>query len=455
MTPVDGLDQPGFEEYASTIEVFLAGNFFYDRRLSEPGFEEPCQGAVAFRAQIRACPPDPGMLVTLLRHSDPKVRTLAMAALFDREERRYLPDIASLANDTSITFPAIVPPVHKIARRPARPPDWWKAWSRQQTVAKIARMFALIGAAPLRSQHGALDSPAAWVFFRLQRATQGQSPIDPARIPKIQAIRREVEALPQPERAWTFLLLRWAPMPTHCEGPSTLILSRDLAADLKTVNREDLLRLLCKEKISDDPAIQSGNNDMCLFVLEHAQELLRPADAEWLLEREQWERNHLQKGNAWPLISPWWAIAAANLNPGTAANVLKAAWSRFGHVHGQSDRGLLAQALWRTAGKTEMRQVVDWFYDDTALKGLSDGRSAFWGQLSKTPQAGDVELVRALVADRRLDRLEFRDLQELIYAANRFTNTPLVTQQEFRDTYPVIAGMYRWRQRLRAAFPPR
>jgi hypothetical protein len=217
---------------------------------------------------------------------------------------------------------------------------------------------------------------------------------------------------------------------------------------------------------------------MCLFVLEHAHELLRPADAVFLLEREQWERNHLQTGNTQPLISPWWAIAAANLNPDGASNVLKAAWSHFGDRHGQSERGLLAQALWRTAGKTEMRQVVDWFYDDTALRGLFNGRTAFWQQLSKTRQADDVEFVRALIADPRLDRLGFRDLQGVVYAANQFTKTPLVTQQEFRDTYfvtfdftyenleesmrnypaeakAIVDRLQQWRQRLRAAFPVR
>jgi hypothetical protein len=391
----------------------------------------------------------------------------------DREERRYLPYIAGLATDPAVTFRTILP----TANIPKPLP------TRNQTVGEIAGMFASFRTEPLWLPDRITDSPTAWTFFRMKRAVQGRSPVDPGRIPKIRALRREIEALPQPERAWTFLVLRGAPLPGEDEGPTTLIRSSELVVEMKTVRHDDLLKLLRKDKISDDPVLksQSSNNSlyhsMCRFVLQNARELLRSDDAAFLLERERWERNHRQMGIIDPLISAWWAIAAAELNPENSGTILKAAWSRFGEKYQQGDRGLLAQALWRDAGEMETRQVVDWFYDDAALGGLFNGRDAFWSQLSKL-EPEDVKLVRALIADPRLDRLGWRDLEAVVKAANQFIKTPLVTWEEFRDTsfvtmdflyvnleesrrtYPeqtkaIVERLQQWRERLRAAFPVR
>jgi len=87
-------------------------------------------------------------------------------------------------------------------------------------------------------------------------------------------------------------------------------------------------------------------------------------------------------------------------------------------------------------------------------------------------------LVQALIADPRLDRLGWRDLEAVVKAANQFTKTPLVTWQEFRDTsfvtvdflyanleeskrnYPeqtnaIVERLQQWCQRLRSVFPTR
>jgi hypothetical protein len=202
------LDQRGFEEYASKIDVFLAGEFLFDRTVTQPGCGMQCEAAIAFQTEIKARPPDAALLVTLLKHSNPKVRTLAMAALLDREERRYLPYIAGLATDPAVTFRTILP----TANIPKPLP------TRNQTVGEIAGMFASFRTEPLWLPDRITDSPTAWTFFRMKRAVQGRSPVDPGRIPKIRALRREIEALPQPERAWTFLVLRGAPLPGEDEA---------------------------------------------------------------------------------------------------------------------------------------------------------------------------------------------------------------------------------------------
>ena len=112
--------------------------------------------------------PDAALLVRLLMHSNPKVRTLAMAALLDREERRYLLDIARLAQDPAVTFRTIVPTFGGARPKPLP--------TRDQTVGEIAREFASFNTEPLWLRDRPTDSPAAWTFFRMKRAVLWPDP---------------------------------------------------------------------------------------------------------------------------------------------------------------------------------------------------------------------------------------------------------------------------------------
>lgn len=55
--------------------------------------------------ELRELSGDQNSLVVLLQHPDPKVRTLALGAIFEREDGRDLPSIATLINDSAPTFP--------------------------------------------------------------------------------------------------------------------------------------------------------------------------------------------------------------------------------------------------------------------------------------------------------------------------------------------------------------
>jgi len=54
--------------------------------------------------ELRSVDGDRPALATLLKHPDPKVRTLALGALFQREDGRDLPLLAGLIDDPALTF---------------------------------------------------------------------------------------------------------------------------------------------------------------------------------------------------------------------------------------------------------------------------------------------------------------------------------------------------------------
>jgi hypothetical protein len=58
--------------------------------------------------ELRELSGDQNSLVALLQHPDPKVRTLALGAIFEREDGRDLPSIATLINDSAPTFPNLL-----------------------------------------------------------------------------------------------------------------------------------------------------------------------------------------------------------------------------------------------------------------------------------------------------------------------------------------------------------
>jgi hypothetical protein len=172
---------------------------------------------------------------------------------------------------------------------------------------------------------------------------------------------------------------------------------------------------------------------MCLFVLRHARELLLTGDADFLIAREQSERRHREFGIVDPLISAWWANAAAELRPANAESILTAAWLRFGGKYEDGERAGLMLARWRLVGERCLPLLADWFYSDEAFSGFAKGRESFLAALTRTPLPKNLALLRTLIADSRLDRLGWRELESLMRLANANSAQPLVTESGLRN----------------------
>ncbi len=479
--------QETFERFAASIEVFNTPDFLYDRPLQDRFCKEPCQGAAAFQQYLEMNFVDPAQLKLLLTHADPKVRTLALTALFDQENPRFLPEFATLLEDPAATFPvlqrfAMIPGIDTVLP------------TVSQTVGDFARQLLDFYLKPAgyaygpegRSgqpgfkeywqQYGESSQSASWLKVRLARASQGTSPTPSERIKKIKQLRKYIDLMSVTERPWIFLFLYGD------AGSDALITETELVNLLGMVGRDKLLRLLSKENFSSDPALQSrptNNYDyhrMCLFVLRHATRLLKAEDAEMLLAREEWERQYQEHHISDPLLSAWWPIAAAHLKPQEADQILLKAFERFADDYSGEERVSLAVALWRLSGEPRKPFILDWFFREKNTPGNYGLRASFLKQLAESPDAKDTSLLRAIVSDSKLDTLSWRSLQALVELANTHQPTPLVTFEEFqevhhpsgidllmeeveqaRQQYPLetqklLDKLADWRQRLKAAF---
>src|SRR5262245_22318915 len=105
--------QKRFEEMAAQLPMFPTTDFAYGRgdrtdsgmfRFVPRELTDPWRKAYA---ALSAGNDDVANLAGLLKHKDPKVRTLALAALFERQDPKLLPHLATLLGDTEKTFPEV------------------------------------------------------------------------------------------------------------------------------------------------------------------------------------------------------------------------------------------------------------------------------------------------------------------------------------------------------------
>jgi hypothetical protein len=156
---------------------------------------------------------------------------------------------------------------------------------------------------------------ASWFAVQLSRAEQGTSPTPPGRLARIRFVRRRIDGLPPPDRAWTLLWLSGE------NGGAALVTEEELLNACQELGPDRLLQMLRQQPPSDDPDLRARTNNngpykrMTWFVLRHARALLRPGDAEALLACERWERDYQNHRVIDPNITPYWATAAADLQP--------------------------------------------------------------------------------------------------------------------------------------------
>ena len=99
--------QARFERVAAHLPLFPTSDFLYNRAdlLVAAVPRELAEPYHLLLPQLVVPEGKTAELEKLLKHPDPKVRTLALAALFIRNDPKLLPQIAALVSDDAETFP--------------------------------------------------------------------------------------------------------------------------------------------------------------------------------------------------------------------------------------------------------------------------------------------------------------------------------------------------------------
>ena len=396
-------------------------------------------GQLRLAKELRALSGDRAALAALLKHADPKIRTLALSAIFQREDGRDLPLIATLINDSAETFPALQESMSSVGGSPIEPTQsvahvaqamlaFWGVLRDGRQVGMFGREGELAGLstsdfAEYWKKYEGREHSASWFAVKMKRATRRTTPIQPEYRADIQRVVDEIRALPMPTRSWTQLYVL-CPDSWFLDSSSRLATDEELITSAKALGQETLLRFLQRLPVTDDPDLRTDKANDALqpiknFILYHAGELLRPEDADALLACEKSERT--KSG-----VSPVWSIGAASVQPARAGEILRAALARETRSYVDA-AGQLAGAMWRIRGAEEIDFLADWFF--TAAEPMPQPEAFLW-IVGAAGRSDTRELLAALVKHPRFEFTDWTTLKEILKITNADRPTPLVNQED-------------------------
>src|ERR1700712_5117360 len=94
-----------FEQSAAQLKFLAAGDLLYDRFPDRVNPSEDLDAHNKIVAALFARADSAEDLIPLLKHPDPKIRTLVFAALYHQNNPRLLPLFVPLCDDTAETVP--------------------------------------------------------------------------------------------------------------------------------------------------------------------------------------------------------------------------------------------------------------------------------------------------------------------------------------------------------------
>ena len=447
---------------ASHLTHFATHAIVVNRLLDE---REIPSGLVAEQAQLLRDLYDlsghPEELHRLIGDPDPRIRTIALGALFVCENPQELPYIASLVGDHAATFLDLHDSMNQAPG--VRPLSELEA---PQTVGQVASALIqfYLEAAHERSAVHANGYPmreadlttgfdrywaerkgrshcASWFLVKLERATRETGPVQPQYEEDIERVLAQIQGLPSPDREWTFLYALFGALPP---GPDYAVSETALVYVAKAIGPDDLMKFLLLQPFSTDPDLRFTQVDprgevlfpITAFILHHAPQLLQAGDAPALRANASNNPQRFQGSISLWIAASDWLLAIENPTRGAAQ--LKADFSLFpptDHPWSQTNQMPLAVILWRMAGAGDKKFLVDWFYGLSPRQEPSLGQD-FLRSVDAYARPDTPDLLTAIVADPRFDNTNWSVLAQLLESAGGSRNTPLVPSEEIYSYMP-------------------
>jgi len=317
--------------------------------LSEPSVAPPYRnwpknepGVAEYQTRIQNNYPIP-ILLSLLKDHDPKIRTLAAAALAAKGQPRLQQYLGPLLDDQSQTFDEM--------QLPFSASPFAKTQFLPQTVAAaVLRLVEYPNKAAFEqywTTHANREYCADWFLWQFRHKQFAPLAL------------QDIQSVPSPDREMIILWIGMGGWPLHYDGFPQV----EVMAAAKHLGRNRVLAVLRGQPPGSDPDIKPINKGwqpgdqyyvMSRFLLSHAKDLLIPSDADLLLTLEAEER----KRNDWHELryEQSWLIAAARLQPERADQILDEAERNY---LGRADIPL---ARWAIEGLSSLPKVLRWFY---------------------------------------------------------------------------------------------
>ena len=389
---------------------------------------------------------DRGNLVRLLKSDDPKIRSLAIFALDQKNDPRVLSDIAPLQQDRATGYSCPLPYAGPL------PLDKPETWPQQlSTVGAVAsevvnRYLSEAGYANFSDywkDHKDRGYSVSWYALRLRRIWA----VDRLNHPSMDDLQREISQLPYPDRQWTVLWLGTLPNPNNVVRPYS---DDEMIRNAKELGHENLIGLLDGDLQSIDPDLRTRTDAvyreslqaMQTLVLKHSPELLAETDGGFLFQEKF-------------AHSVWYAIGAAQLDRENADRILRASYEQFDGKWDDYNRATLAMAMWNLKGQQATNFIMDWFYTAGMGAGLfATPRHQFLADAEQ--RESTKPLIAALIRDPRFDTLDWNSLDDLARMIARWAGQHSIgsnadVQAKSDDPAVRDKALAQYRRRIRAS----
>jgi hypothetical protein len=262
-----------------------------------------------------------------------------------------------------------------------------------------------------------------WTKVAMLRAGGGIMPTPAERLPRIAALRRQIDAIPAPERHWYLLALAtdW-----YVPGREALATEAELVAAAQALGPDAVFTVLRGYGPADtapagstiDPDLTAVRQSpfawqpLALFLLRHGERVIPAARCdEWLAVRDL-HHEHVSGGlgvDNYGITSADWFRVAAVLQPERAREHLDAGWAAMtpDHGHYQVERGRLA-LVESARDEAGFARAVEWFYGEWP-------QPDFVAALARPEHA---RLLWTLLADERFDGLPWGLIPDVARACN-------------------------------------
>ena len=395
------------------------------------------------------------LLKQTLAHESPRVRTLGLYAMHAKEDPKLLPLIYDALQDKEQSFPRELP------FSSVRIDGNYGITVKDSTVADNAAdiiSFYMEHATYAFDNDGKLnprfekewqeywkprkdrDHCASWIGAKLKRATGGISELPGERLRKVENIKYNViRKLPPPDRQLTLLRFgaEWRSHPDdrvlqEHRDIRTLASEFDLREACQQLGHDRLMKILSHTPITNDPDLQPYNREyrqIVRWILIIANDVLPPEAAPKLIELglTQNDRDIHNRED----ISPWWFIAAAELQPHKATEYIELGWPLFRERYQDNERGYLMWAQWKISRLRAYEKLSKRFYSEEFETYTIGGGNHRFLRLLRGSDA-PVFIAKLALEDSFL-QLNAQDLGHFALAVSRFAFNPPVDPQDYTD----------------------
>ena len=446
------------ERVAAALPWLAANDAFLDREpLSGPNPGDVYQLMSSLHGDWK-----PDDVRPLLRHADPRVRTLGIVLLFSLERLDVLPDIARLVGDEAQTFPEpenLAAPQQPWPMTPMTVGDYAKAAINMYAEASYelhhleeSEKLALARPAELAEQMARFAArrdvklSTAGLRVAMSRATGGGiQPLPPERLLPVREVLSHLQDIPEPRRFFVALALNYD---RYQLGDDYDAGEQYVFEEAQRLPREARLASIKGEQPVDDPDLEPGFGYE--YLLDHAVDLFRTSDVDLLLAvKPQPPVGEVPKGP-----DPRYVVAAAALRPRDADAILEAGLGRFDQKYQADERASLAAALALTGTERGLGRAIDWFFTEPRGANSSVCRFFFLRDVHARNPSRFRLLVSRIVRDDRVMTLGPQSTLTLLKSVEGYLGRRLATDEDlFTWPWRAAAGtapLARWQRLLHA-----